>query len=1232
MARGNEVGRYVLPIMPSIEGIGPEIDSKLGRAFQGISKQASHALSTGVKDGVAEAERAVRASSNKIAALRDKEADAAGKLRVAEERLKEVREKGSSGSTLARAEEAREKALRGQLSVTRDLEKATDELKRAQDQAAKAGKEMADVGDGMASGLGEKLKGAFEGFGDSAGSAGSAAGGELLAGISPKLAQLGSKAGPWGAALAGMVALTAGVGVALGQQIVAGLQVQQGANLVQARLGIDDTQMARAGEAAGTAYAANFGASYQENLDTAGVALQSGLLENFDDQGATRNVIEGLDTIRTLMGVEVPEAARAAGQLMRTGFAQTADEAFDLITKGSQAGLNISGDWLDTINEYSTQWRKLGLTGEESLGLLSQMVKAGARDTDVAADALKEFSIRTVDGTKASRQGYELIGKSQEEMMARFLAGGPTAKAAMQEVITAVSALEDPIAKNDAMLAFFGTQFEDLGEAGNNLDLTAAAAQFDDLAGATDRAADKIGSGPLAKVESFRRTLEMGWQDVQVQLAEFAAPGLEKLGDWVDTHGYDIQMFLTNLGAWTLEALDGLGMFTAEGLRMLADFQRGVAPVLSSVADAMGAFLTAAGKGMSVLDAEKGAALQAAGKAMGMYADVVDVAADKADSLADAIDKYRKPLAGLADDFRETGTKTAEAQRLTDALAQSVALLPDGKTIVLTDNTPEAIARIDETKYRIDQIPGTKDFKVVPKTLEATQEVDAWLANQASKTATIKVDPDLGYAESKLKTWIANANLTMPVAPPVNWAAPPRARGGIFDVWNSVASFAGGKLPKQALIQPPVPGAGLVQWAEPSTEGEAFIPLSGGERSKRIWAETGVRLFRFADGGITSGLGQVGQIATDYGLQLTSGQRNEPGSYHNTGQAGDFSNGVRTDEMLRFATYMAQTYGSQLAELIYDDPRFSMEIKDGKIVPRSFYAAAGDHTNHVHIALKNALQPTLGNNPLGGNYAMSAGTPGIDPETGESGYYAPDARAVQQAQRKVAEADAKVREEEAAYAELKADAKESERIRAQNQLDKSRADAAEARADLAEAERGKFTKTKTGSNSSSKSGGGLDPIGEIFGGFLKETFGLDGSLFPDISNLMPVKMFGAAMSAFKGPLQGLIDGQLGIQQPGWRPGMPVPGVAGDGAPAASGLPFGMIPSPFDFAGQAAPGMAPPGTPASGFGAGPPPGPVDQSRNVSIQVDSGPSSAEIGQTVRREVANVDRLHTYVPKGA
>ncbi|SHY41375.1 Putative phage tail tape measure protein TMP [Mycobacteroides abscessus subsp. abscessus] len=250
-------------------------------------------------------------------------------------------------------------------------------------------------------------------------------------------------------------------------------------------------------------------------------------------------------------------------------------------------------------------------------------------------------------------------------------------------------------------------------------------------------------------------------------------------------------------------------------------------------------------------------------------------------------------------------------------------------------------------------------------------------------------------------------------------------------------------------------------------------------------------------------------------------------------------------------------------------------------------------------------------------------TAGVGPN-GEAGYYQSDPRKVRDAEQKVADADDRVKRAEQRVAELGKKAKESERMTAQDNLEKAKREARDARDDLEQTKRGKFTETRQpkGGNGIGGAGGGgdLSGAGGIFGSFLKETFGLDGSWLPDISNFGPLKMFDSFMTAFKGPIQGAIDGQLGIQQPGWTPGSdwqpssaaPVSagGTAAPGQGNAPGTEGGL-----NIAGLNLPGFAPPNV------------------DASIQVTAnGPGADEIATAVRRAAPDQQtRLGAAIPTG-
>jgi phage-related protein len=210
---------------------------------------------------------------------------------------------------------------------------------------------------------------------------------------------------------------------------------------------------------------------------------------------------------------------------MRTGLAPNADAALDLITKGLQSGADKSQDFLDTLNEYSTQFRKLGVDGETATGLLSQGLKGGARDADVVADSLKEFSIRAVDGSKTTAAGFKALGLNATDMAKQIAAGGPTASKGLDTVLDRLRGIKDPVKQSAAAVQLFGTQAEDMGKALFALDPSSAAKGLGDVAGAADKANKAFNATPTATIKTFGRSLQQGLVNV---LGGAVIPALNK--------------------------------------------------------------------------------------------------------------------------------------------------------------------------------------------------------------------------------------------------------------------------------------------------------------------------------------------------------------------------------------------------------------------------------------------------------------------------------------------------------------------------------------------------------------------------------------------------------------------------------------------------------------------------------------------------------------------------------
>ncbi|GGV54223.1 phage tail tape measure protein [Streptomyces spectabilis] len=305
----------------------------------------------------------------------------------------------------------------------------------------------------------------------------------------------------------------AGIGVAAGAVLVKGFQnaldQQSINNRIQAQLGSTPKDAKRYGDVAGQLYAHGVTDNVQDAANVIRSVLESGIAPPDATNHQLESIASKAGNLAKVFDQDVGGVTRAVSQMLRTGMAKSADEAFDVLTRGFQNGSNKADDLLDTMNEYSTQFRKLGLDGKTSLGLISQMVQAGARDSDVAADALKEFSIRVVDGSKTTADGFKAIGLNAEDMAARFGKGGETAAGALDLTIDRLRAMKDPVEQNQAAVNLFGTQSEDLGKALYAMDPSNAVKALGKTAGAADKMGKALHSGAGARIEQFKRTAEV---------------------------------------------------------------------------------------------------------------------------------------------------------------------------------------------------------------------------------------------------------------------------------------------------------------------------------------------------------------------------------------------------------------------------------------------------------------------------------------------------------------------------------------------------------------------------------------------------------------------------------------------------------------------------------------------------------------------------------------------------
>lgn len=157
------------------------------------------------------------------------------------------------------------------------------------------------------------------------------------------------------------------------------------------------------------------------------------------------------------------EITVALSGMKNNGLIDSANEGLNILTKGFIKGGARAEDLLDTLGEYGPMAHELGLSGKEFTGILAAGVKAGAKDTDQVADAMKELTLTATSASPAVSQAFKMMGLDADDYRRKLNAGGPTARKAFGEIIAAYGKLTKGQQKGGITAALFGSPGEDMG-------------------------------------------------------------------------------------------------------------------------------------------------------------------------------------------------------------------------------------------------------------------------------------------------------------------------------------------------------------------------------------------------------------------------------------------------------------------------------------------------------------------------------------------------------------------------------------------------------------------------------------------------------------------------------------------------------------------------------------------------------------------------------------------------
>jgi TP901 family phage tail tape measure protein len=323
---------------------------------------------------------------------------------------------------------------------------------------------------------------------------------------------------------------------------------------LQAQLGISAEEAKKLNSVAEDVWKNGFGEDVADAADA--VALVHKNMQGIDGKELD-DATKAAFTLRDAFGFEVEESTRSAKALMDQ-FGLTGEKAFDLITVAAQKGGDYSGELLDTISEYSTQFSSMGFQAEDMFNILIKGAQNGAFNLDKVGDAVKEFNIRAQDGSKTTSDGFKLIGLDAEDMGGKIAAGGEEGKKAFMATVAALAAIKDPVKQNAAGVALFGTQWEDLrstvvtsmGDTSNALG---------NVEGATKKASDAMNESFGAKLQTLWRGLLDSLKPLGDILLNMAEQWMPKISAAIDA----VSTAFTNLSPGVQQIVIFVGLFLA---------------------------------------------------------------------------------------------------------------------------------------------------------------------------------------------------------------------------------------------------------------------------------------------------------------------------------------------------------------------------------------------------------------------------------------------------------------------------------------------------------------------------------------------------------------------------------------------------------------------------------------------------------------------------------------------
>lgn len=880
-----DIGYYTLPVIPSLRGTERRFGGELNRTFGKAGTDAGTALSKAASQKIKDDKSIERAVETKAKAA-DKLTLAMSRTRAAQASLTQAESQGNIAArakqveAVAQARTREAAAIRSVASATSGLDSAVKTAKANAENAAKGG----GGGGGGAGMMGLMLlgRGGVSAITSMSSAAGTAAGMALKGGIAGVVTV--------GAAAAILAPFIAGFKL-FNWAAEVGLPLERTMNEFRGVTGASKSDMAAMGNQArmlgsdihlaGTTATdaakamtelAKSGFTTQQSIEASRATVQLATAGQIEAAQAAEIVGTAINTF----GLKASDAQTVVDDFAATVMGSAADIpdlALSLQMGGAAAhGFGISmQDTLATLGTFA----QMGIKSSDAGTLMKTSLLAWQNASDPQVAAMEKLNLHLSDA-QGNFVGYrnmleQLAVASRSMTQAEFneaaatVYGSDAFRAAM-------------LAKGEAIPTFDRIRGE-LDKEGQAARM--AGAQMDGLPG--------IVEGVSNTMDGLKLSVYDAGNSIAVA---FGREGLNVFGgfaNWLQTHQPQMVGFFTGLGVAAVEGMAQMMSAVETGADALGD-------ILNVIGDTMGGVV----KALATVDrlihgtTENNRQMFATAETLFGLGDGLHEISRTAGAAEDRLTQFQGKLQTAGDQANDAAKATRD---LGGAMAQANEI-----DTVLHEPTPEQLAKIDAAKFKIEAIPGTKDFKVIANTDEANTELNALREQQGAK----------------------------PIEPPVkpNIAVGNAAMQGFFDKWQ------------KEIIAPPV------NPIPPATNPlAAFAP--GGDNGP----VTPENLSGLTPGAIALSA----RYAANFGLQTISGWRPKTRSWdeHQTGKAIDIgipnygspAGIARGDAVLRDALSMPQVKHVIWRQTIYTQGGGSHGMEDRG-------DATQNHFDHVHILLK----------------------------------------------------------------------------------------------------------------------------------------------------------------------------------------------------------------------------------------------------------------------------------------